>query len=97
MSCELYPEIPHEFPAIDDSFVSKDIISSFELCNGVEVTKEDVPPEVKIVGKKKYFLNAMEHLTGKIKGAFILVKLDGERDETVIFMDGRIWTLMNVL
>jgi len=85
-----YPEILQEFSSIVNSSLSNDIIDGFEHCNGAEVAEKDVPPEVNIIGKKKYFLNATKHLAEKLKDTsdhdFILVELDN-MNEVVLLPD----------
>ncbi len=48
-------------------FVSDDIFHGFKHRNGAEVAEKDVPPEVHIIGNKKYLLKATKLLAGKLK------------------------------
>ncbi len=70
--------------------MSNDIFDGFEHCNGAEVAKKDVSPEISIIGKKEYFLHATKHLAEKLKDMlahnFILVKLDN-MNEVVLLPD----------
>ena len=63
-----YLAIPTEVIPIDLAFSTKDIISSFELNHGVELSEDDAPLDlIKIPGKKVNFLQANSVLITKLK------------------------------
>ena len=65
---EDYPVLPTDVIPINLPFSTKDIISSFELNHGVEVTEDDAPLDlIKIPDKKVYFLQANSKLIKTLK------------------------------
>ncbi len=65
---EDYPVFPTDVIPINLPFSMKDIISSFELNHGVEVTKDDARLDlIMIPGKKVYFLQANSKLIKTLK------------------------------
>ncbi len=54
-----YPALHTEVIPINSCFSMKDMTCSFEMNNGVDVAKDNIPLDLlKISGKKKYFLHA---------------------------------------
>ncbi len=91
---EDYPAIPTEVIPINSPFSTKDIISSFELNHGVELSKDDVPLDlIKILGKKVNFLQANSALITKLKKQnkkykkcedYTVMPLCGNKEEYVV-------------
>ena len=91
---EDYLAIPTEVIPINLPFSTKDIISSFELNHGVELSKDDIPLDlIKIPGKKVYFLQANSVLITKLKKQnkkykkredYTVMPLLGDKEEYVV-------------
>ncbi len=92
---EDYPVLPTEVIPINLLFSTKDIISSFKLNHGVEVTEDDAPLDlIMIPGKKLYFLQANSKLIKKLKKLnkkykksedYTVIPLCGNKEEYVVY------------
>ena len=81
-----YPKIPEDIPTIREPVCNRDILSSFELCNGLELTDDDVPVEIKFKGRKNYYKNATDDLRKKMKNPsnYKFVSLPSDPNETML-------------
>ena len=92
---EDYPVLPIDVIPIDLPFSMKDIISSFQLNHGVEVTEDEAPLDlIMIPGKKVYFLQANSKLIKKLKkynkkykksDDYTIIPLRGDKEEYVVY------------
>ncbi len=90
-----YPALPTEVIPVNLPFCTKDIVSSFELKHGVEVSDDDAPLDLlKIPGKKVYFLQANSVLITKLKkenkkykknADYTVTHLRGDKEEYVVY------------
>ncbi len=91
---EDYLVLPTDVIPINLPFSTKDIISSFELNHGVEVTKDDAPLDLIIKpGQKVYFLLANSKLIETLKKHnkkykksedYTIIPLCGDKEEYVV-------------
>ncbi len=92
-----YLALPTEVIPINLPFSTKDIISSFQLNDGVEVSEDDIPLDLlKICGKKVYFLQANSVLITKLKKQnkkfqeredFTIMHLHGNKEDYVVYLN----------
>ncbi len=95
-----YLALPTEVIPIDSPFSTKDIMSSFQLNDGVEVSEDDIPLDLlKIHGKKVYSLQANSVLITKLKKQnkkfqecedFTVMHLHGNKEEYVVYPNEKI-------
>lgn len=94
-----YPSLSVLPVPINLPFTTKDVLSTFEMNDGVEVTEDELPVElISISGKKKYFLQANDILVSKLltvnkklnkklqdRKDFSFMTLRGDREEFVVY------------